>query len=255
MTHAQLVRCAFLCCVVLEGAVTTSVRSQTAPVVVGRVTDPEGIPIPGVEVRVLRSSRSAITSDSGTFRLYGLTPGLHDLALRRLGFTPDTFTINVLAADSSVVAPFRLERRVQLLAADTVEAARVHHRLVVTGFEDRRKGGLAPQSQFITREDIERQNPIRLSDMFNRMGLRAQQCKNAGTVFLDGVLALQPSAVYGRELAAARRQTGRYDAIDFVQPVEIVGVEVYVGSQVPPQFNMTRRPTGDRSCVVLIWTR
>jgi hypothetical protein len=240
---------------VLLGALTTSVHSQTRPVVVGRVTDQEGIPIPGVEVRVLRSSRSAITSDSGTFRLYGLTPGLHDLALRRLGFTPDTFTINVLAADSSVVAPLRLERRVQVLAADTVEAARVHHRLVVTGFEDRRKSSLAPQSQFITRDDIERQNPIRLSDMFNRMGLRAQQCKNAGTVFLDGVLTSQPSAVYGRQMAAARRQTGRYDAIDFVQPVEVVGVEVYVGSQVPPQFNITRRPTGDRSCVVVIWTR
>lgn len=241
-------------CAVLLGALTTSVHSQTRPFVVGRVTDQEGIPIPGVEVRVLRSSRSAITSDSGTFRLYGLTPGLHDLALRRLGFTPDTFTINVLAADSTVVA-LSLERRVQVLAADTIEAARVHRRLVVTGFEDRRKAGFAPQSQFITREDIERENPIRLSDMFKRMAGRAQQCKDAGTVFLDGVLTMQPTAVYGLRTAGARRQSGRYDAIDFVQPVEVVGVEVYVGSQVPPQFNITRRPTGDRSCVVVIWTR
>ena len=250
-----LVRPALLCCLLLQTAVTTSAQSQTRPVVVGRVTDQEGIPIPGVEVRVLQSTRSAVTSDSGRFRLYGLTPGLHDLALRRLGFYPDTFTINVLDADSSVVGPFRLELRVQVLATDTVEAARVHRRLVVTGFEDRRKSSLAPQSQFITRDDIERQNPIRLSDMFNSMGFRAQQCKNAGTVFLDGVVTLQPSAVYGGPMARARRQSGRNDAIDFVQPVEVVGVEVYVGSQVPPQFNMTRRPTGDRSCVVLIWTR
>jgi hypothetical protein len=202
----------------------------------------------------LRSALSAITGDSGGFRIHGLTPGAHDLALRRLGFTPDTFTINVLAADSTIVA-LRLERRVQVLAADTVEAARVHHRLVATGFEERRRAGLAPQSQFITRADIERENPIRLTDMFKRMASRAQQCKDAGTVFLDGVLTMQPTAVYGGPMARARRQSGRYDAIDFIQPVEVVGVEVYVGPQVPSQFNITRRPTGDRSCVVAIWTR
>ncbi len=237
-----------------QAAVTTNIHAQTRSVVVGHVTDQSGVPVPGVEVRVVGSALSATTGDSGGFRLVGLTPGRQELSLRKLGFTPRTFTIDVLAADSTVVA-LQLERRVQVLAADTIEAARVIRRLVQIGFEERRKAGFAPQSQFITREDIERENPIRLSDMFKRMAGRAQQCKDAGTVFLDGVVTAQPIAIHGRAIAAARRQSGRYDAIDFVQPVEIAAVEVYVGSQVPPQFNMTRRPTGDRMCVVLIWTR
>jgi Carboxypeptidase regulatory-like domain len=243
-----------LCCVLVQAAVTTNIHAQSRSVVVGHVTDQSGVPVPGVEVRVVRSGVSTITGDSGGFRLEGLTPGRQELSLRKLGFAPRTFTIDVLAADSTVVA-LSLERRVQVLAADTIEAARVNRRLAQTGFEERRKAGFAPQSQFITREDIERENPIRLSDMFKRMAGRAQQCKDAGTVFLDGVLTMQPTAVYALQTARARRQSGRYDAIDFVSPVEVAGVEVYVGAQVPSQFNITRRPTGDRMCVVAIWTR
>jgi hypothetical protein len=228
-------------------------NAQSKPVVVGRVTEQGGAPISGAEVHVAGSTLATTTSDSGTFRLEGLAPGAHRLALRKLGYAPRTFAIDVVATDSTVVS-FMLAR-VQLLAADTIEAARTHHRLVISGFEERRNAGLAPQSQYITRDEIERENPLRLSDMFKRMASRAQQCKDAGTVFVDGALTAQPSAVYGSSIARARRQSGRFDAIDFVSPTEVAGVEVYVGAQVPSQFNITRRPTGDRMCVVVIWTR
>jgi hypothetical protein len=131
----------------------------------------------------------------------------------------------------------------------TVEEA-TRRRQLLSDFYDRMSRGFG---HFITREQIEKRNPMNLSDMM-RMVPGAKLVPLAGTnqsalrftraqighdcppqYWVDGVKAFNLN-------------------IDDIVPSDVEGIEIYPGaSTVPPQFN-TR--DGTTICgVIIIWTR
>lgn len=150
-----------------------------------------------------------------------------------------------LPADSAVIE----------LAPLDVRVSPSPRRGKMSGFLRRQSRGTG---EFITREDIERQDPMRLSDMVHlRPGV--------GTVpYADGSgrrhVQISRAAVM-EDRGACRiqywidgipfRGVNRFE-LDELSPQDVEGIEIYRGpAEIPPQFN--RR--GSQCGVVLVWTR
>lgn len=150
-----------------------------------------------------------------------------------------------LPADSAVVE----------LAPLDVRVGPAPRRGKMVGFHRRMSRGMG---EYITREDIERRDPMRLSDMVH---LRAGV---ATTGYGDGSgrrhVEISRAAVL-EDSNACRIQywidgvpfTGvnRFE-MDELSPQDVEGIEIYRGpSEIPPRFN--RR--GSQCGVVVVWTR
>jgi hypothetical protein len=214
----------------------------------GTIRDSAGAPIPGVEV-VLLQRPGAVYSDSlGVFRLANVPTGKRALHFRRLGFEPKSLDADIsqgqTLALSVTLDPFATE-----IEGMTVEEL-TRRRQLLSDFYDRKARGFG---HFITREEIEKQDPQNLSDMM-RMVPGAQIIPVAGT----GTSTLRFNrAQIGRDCPPQYWVDGvkAYNFnIDDVVPSDVEGIEIYPGAAtVPPQYN-TRE--GTTICgVVLIWTR
>jgi hypothetical protein len=93
-----------------------SAQSSTG-VIEGVVTDEELHPLPDAIVTVGSSIR-VTTSESGRFQILGVPPGQYIVLVRRLGFTPATTIVQLVARDT-LRPSFMLERSVSSL--DTVK--------------------------------------------------------------------------------------------------------------------------------------
>lgn len=242
--------------------------------IVGSVEDSTGAPVPEVQIEVLGTRMRLVTSEGGRFRIADLRAGTYQLRARRLGFEPVQFAVQVTSQDTARVA-VELHGTVRDLAKVVVTAAPISPRLHDVGFEQRRLYGAVPPSQFVTRTDIERRNPVVLSQMLRTMTGRAQVCAN-GLVFVDGVrmgtlvetedAARSDTGTGGRAGPATRIMGGAmsFDAtppprakeqLDYIPPLQVAGMEVYVGSaQIPPQYKTAGRSNSTSACVILVWT-
>jgi hypothetical protein len=123
-------------------------------------------------------------------------------------------------------------------------------RQLLSDFYDRKSRGFG---YFITRDEIEKRNPMNLSDMM-RMVPGAKLIPMTGT---NQATLRFSRAQIGRDCPPQYWVDGvkAYDLnIDDLIPSDVEGIEIYPGaSTIPPQFN-TRE--GTTICgVVLIWTR
>jgi len=185
-------------------------------------------------------------SPDGRFMLPLMSPGRIELRLSHPGYLPRTEFLDVLPGQTTDI-------RVAL-ASDTVfqlEPLRVTVRsrvLEARGFYERQSQGYG--ATYFTRERIVARNAQNLSELFTDIpgmrlipgGLdgpelvftRATDFQNSGVcrpaLFMDGVKS-------GIRL---------YDMI--LDPEHVEGIELYVGSAIPGQFN-------DSCGAVLIWTR
>jgi hypothetical protein len=234
--------------VLLLPALASAVSAQSVGAISGTIRDSTGAPIPGVEV-VVASTRAHARSDStGLFRFAGVPAGKRELSFRRLGFEPKTVSAVVplgeTIAVAVVLAPFAAE-----IEGMTVEEVS-RRRQMLSDFFDRSARGFG---HFITREQIEKRNPMNLSDMMRMIpGARLLPNRNGGTATLRFA-----RATMGRDCPPQYWVDGvkTYALnIDDIIPQDVEGIEVYSGaSTIPPQFN-TRE--GTTICgVVLIWTR
>ena len=235
--------------VLLLPAFAASASAQSVGAISGTIRDSAGIPIPGVEIVVLQS-KGALYSDSvGTFRFVNLSAGNHQLHFRRLGFAPKALDATVAEGQTLALAVV-LEASATEIEGMTVEELS-RRRQMLSDFYDRSSRGFG---HFVTREQIEKRNPMNLSDMMRMIpGARLVPLRGGGQA----------------TLRFSRAQMGNRDCppqywvdgvkawnlnIDDIVPQDVEGIEVYSGaSTVPAQFN-TRE--GTTICgVVLIWTR
>jgi hypothetical protein len=232
----------------LCGLVTVPVAAQQpsgVAVVLGTITDTTGAPIAEADVLVLGTTIAWRTDARGAFA-GTLRPGSHMLRVRRMGYEARSARLDIIGTDTATVffalAPMAVE-----LAPVLVEAMERKYTAKMTGFAERMNTQGAPASSFITREEIERENPMRVSDLLRKRSARAQQCAN-GSIYVDGIL-WEPMTV------RARRDPTRMATDEF--PVsDIEAIEVYSGAgQIPMQYNRTQASGKPPGCVVLIWTR
>ena len=219
-----------------------TIRADQMAILAGAVTDSAGRPVAFATI-VADSGQTTIAQQDGSFRLGRLKPGPNGFLIRRIGYKPLAFEIEMPAASTVNVSLKLLPASLDLKPV-IVEGKRVSPALARTGFYDRQRQGLA--GIFFDPEAISKRALVSTADLFRGLpnitvskdnGVdthiygRAQKCMD---IYLDGVPV-------GREFDVSRN----------MPPEWVKAIEIYPsGNQVPPQFS---RQTGCGA--VVFWTR
>ena len=235
----------------LAAVLTTPLRAQSnarvaeRAIVRGVVREASGYALSGVEV--LTGARAVgVESDSlGRFVIADLAPGTHFVRARRLGYLPDSTTVNVVAGESREIV-LTLTRAAQTLRAVVVEG---RNEMVgpMAGFYRRARQGLG---KTFSADEIARRRFVDLPQLLNsvngvqvargRMGqsvIRLRGERNAPEIYLDGI-------PMGNEVID----------LDNFELATIAGIEIYRGmAMTPPEF-MLGRTSAVTSGAIVIWT-
>jgi hypothetical protein len=211
----------------------------------GIVTDTTRNPIPGAEVGLIEGqvvTRSVRTGDDGRFELTSIPHRKTSIVVRRLGFQPRTYTIQIREGASRaflrvVLDPMPAElEKVIVMARVTASGGRLK------SFYERKARN--PWGTFIDREELERRRPLWMSDVLRMIpgvrviptrygnAIRVRDC--APTLWLDGM------PLRGTEVD------------EVVAPSDVAGVEVYRSmAGMPVEFMDMRTNCG----AIVVWTR
>lgn len=188
--------------------------------------------------------RGALTDNEGKFRMADLPPGLHNAKVTYFDYSTNQRPVRLEAGKTTRVT-FLLDRNVLEVAELNVEVERPEPEdREIEGFERRRKRGFGI---FITREDIEKRNPQRTSDMF----------RGRPTVYVSPTRYDRAQVFMGRAVDRCRPDlwidgslTNSY-YVDDIDPDAVKAIEIYRRtSEVPPEFTRTNTGCG----TIVIWT-
>jgi hypothetical protein len=213
----------------------------------------ENTPLADVTVRIRGTDLQAVSDSLGAFRLEGVPPGEHLLTVSYLNMVSDIAgSVAVAVSDGETVwLDIEIEVTVVPVPELVVQIERADNIGKMSGFDQRRATAVG---SFISREDIERAQPNRLSQLFyaipgvrvvpppdnDILGTRLVSARAGGIncymeLFLDGI-----------------RQPLEGFNIDLLPPEDVEGIEVYSGSsRTPAIFAFRGSPCG----AVVIWTR
>jgi hypothetical protein len=215
----------------------------------GIVRRPDGHPMSGARVSVWGSGLSTTTGPDGRFVLSGLPAGTFSAQTRAIGFAPVTSSVD-LASNKTASLDIRLTEQATALAPVTVYGKASGSVREMNEFLERKRTGIG---HYLTTADL--QNRFAVTDALRMIpGIHVaptamgeavygrQGCIPA--VYLDGSpLPGDPGTTFGPRGTPP-------DINAFVQPSDIMGIEVYTGlGEAPPQYS-------SNACgVILIWTR
>jgi len=235
-------------------AVPWCVSAQQAPVRIrGTVTSAhEDKPLKGADIQLVGTTTRVQTGENGAFDLAGLDAGKHVVEARLVGFQPVQATVTLAPGQSAQIG-FSLAPLATPLPEITVKADPEMSGQMAEFYQRRSEG----HGYFITRQDLERLHPLRLSDaLYEVPGVRVE-CKDHLCSLNMG--RVQPSLI-GKQVCHVQYFVDgvRYGTpdeevnIDEFRPDDIEGIEVYRG-----QAGVPARYTGrDVRCgVVLLWIR
>lgn len=215
----------------------------------GIVTDSTLTPLAGATITLLGSSVTATTTENGRFRIVALPAGEYVVMARRLGYASASAALHLEGGDTLRPA-FALHRVVAEL--DTVRASAAYARTRLGEFDERRA---AKVGHFITADEIDKRNPVYLSDMLRSVlsvniietpTSRAAVSKRSPVasfrsatcpfqIFVDGLIFSESG-----------------DLTNVPPPSNIAGVEVYSGpATIPLQYKRHDSLCG----IILIWTK
>lgn len=225
-------------------------RAQDRVAVAGVVRDTAGAPIGAADVAVVALHRLTRTDDSGRFVLHDVAVGRRDFAVRRLGFEPQTVSVDVSATpgESLVVV---LKVHAALLEQVNVSERDMRRRSAIEDFYRRRARGLG--GMFVTREDLEARNTTQLSNVLRALpGIQIARSPLGSRT----VLRFVANSNYRRDCEPQYWLDGRRVPtlqIDDISTREIEGVELYAGpASTPIQF---AQDAASNCGTVVIWTR
>lgn len=226
---------------------TSPLVAQQEGVIAGSVTDSSGVPVLGAEVRVEGPAGRVFSDERGTFRINGVPLGVHVLSARRLGFAPFQVGVQV-----SGLSEARVTIHMKLLAAAlppvVVHGTRMTYTGRLAGYYERLEK--KSSGYFITREQIDEENPSRLGQLLQHV---------------PGISAVRgPAGITGVRMRGRRcwplvwidgtpMPAGEVD-LDSFAPSTIQGIELYLGSTTAPIRYIYNRDLS--SCgTLLIWSR
>jgi carboxypeptidase family protein len=220
----------------LAPAQARGARSTSPGTVDGVVSDTSLAPLADATITIVGTDIRVVTGANGRFRLVAVPAGEYVLLVRHIGFEATTSKITVADADTLRVS-FALETAVASL--DPVKIAAQNMSPKLAEFYARRKVG---PGQFMTQEEIEKQNPVFTTDLLRRfLGIsvgtnsaRSARSPCQLTMVVDGVT--------------------RYTNFSTAPvPKEIAAIEFYAGpSEVPLQYKSI---TSAWCGLILVWTR
>jgi TonB family protein len=191
----------------------------------------------------------AFTDEQGVFHLAGIPVGSAALTVRRMGFTPHAESVSLSDAkprveDLHVV----LAALPTVLTPVTVSSQRVNYTGRLAGYYQRlekRSGGY-----FITRDQIDRENPRTLSQLLLHVPGITPSKGRAGAqgIRMRGRLCWPLVWIDGTPMPA-----GDVD-LDAFAPQTIHGIELYLGATTAPSRFILGRV--DNSCgTIVLWSR
>lgn len=228
-----------------RGAPRTTVLRGTARLT-GTVRRPDGHPMSGARVTVWGTGLSTTTGADGRFTLSGLPAGTFSAQARAIGFSPATTSVD-LASDRTASASITLAEPATTLAPVTVYGKPNAALREFDQFMQRKRQGFG---HFLTPADL--QNRFAVTDALKMVpGLQVLPTGMGNAVYGRG--ACIPT-IYIDDMKlppeVTLSATTPPDIDAYVQPDQIMGIEVYAGlGGIPPQYE-------SNSCgVILIWTR
>lgn len=223
-------------------------------VVTGRITGPDKKPLAEAEV-LLEGAEHTFTDRKGRFEFYPVSAGMHEVLVRKIGFTPVRFRLEVTAGDiwDGTIA---LERSAQSLpevvVLDSGMALKNFRPRWIDDFLARRRGGFGT---FLDRVDIENAVETTTARLLTRAaGIMAQQGIGYDELRVNrcgsGFGTYSKGIVYVDGFKTEESRTGRFVTFRDYPPERLAAVEVYRGRHgVPPAFD------DPSAClVVLLWT-
>jgi Carboxypeptidase regulatory-like domain/TonB-dependent Receptor Plug Domain len=241
-----VVNCAMLLAPTLAGAQQGARRARLD----GVVRDSAGVRIrdAGVALAGENAPRS-VSDDSGAFHITSLSPGRTTVIARRLGFRPETLTVDVLDGRPTR-ADFTLRAVAVQLESELVTADSVRE-FKMGAFNKRRGRGVG---FFLTREDIEKRHSATVSELL----------RYVPGVSISQRMAGEPQPVHMQRSSNPTNQATCTVAlyvdgnpypngsVDDFPPGSLEGIEVYrSASEIPAEFR-----TRDSMCgLIALWTR
>jgi hypothetical protein len=231
-------------------SIPASGAPRASGVVTGHVVTLAGKPVSGARVEVPMSSVSTVTRDDGSFRLSGVLTGTQVIVARSLSYSSAAEAINVTSREPIDVV-VTLGPSVALLDPVLITARR-DLALEKSGFSARKRAG---GGHFFTREDIDRRQPNNITDMMkNLTGITVTQRRGGAVISGRSRVTSMYSApscsrVYVDGFEWDNLMPGDLDM--FVNPDDVIGLEIYQPGDVPIKFRKF-----DRGCVTLVvWTQ
>ena len=214
----------------------------------GRITFAGGQPAAGSHVEIIGSKAAAVANERGEFSLTGAPSGTQMLLIRHLGWTPREVPVDLSAAKPQRVA-VQLQKFIPMMEPVVVKA-RVENALQSVGFTQRSRSGTG---RFITADEIARRQPQYLSDVLRTVpGLAVQMNGTQPEIVSTRGGGLTNQGCVNYFVDGMRFQSMGGDANDFVNPREVVGIEVYQASLVPPEF---MDASGGHCTTIVVWTK
>lgn len=249
----------------------TGARAQERVRITGQVVDEQtGEPIPGVDLTVrTRGDRflaRATTDESGKFNVLVYRQKAVRIFASRIGYRDNSTPVLHFDGHDYFEVELRLDSEAVLLAPLEVVARAGGTSPVLEGFRDRLERGTGT---YLTRVDIQRRNPMYVTDILQDVagvmvsssgsGTRkvVRMARSAGRncpvqIFVDGLLVTRPVSGLSAASAGRARELDTFTIDDVVSPGVVEGIEVYRGlSSVPPEFLTPNAECG----VIAIWTR
>jgi hypothetical protein len=205
--------------------------------------------------------KSLVTSSDGQFTFSIPRLGEYRLLISRIGYPISLSKPFLFSSAFTARVSLSLPSNPITLDTVTVVAKEIERRLPYladAGFYQRRREGFG---HFLTRDEIDKRDPLILSDLLKGMsGVRvtctgARNCavtmRAANTMFFRG--PCKPSVVLdGVVLQPGGTSGGGLGLDDLVNPFNIEALEVYPGpSGVPVQYSGYLSPCG----AILVWSR
>jgi hypothetical protein len=232
------------------------VAGQGRDIVVRVVDRTSGEPISGAEVRV--GHTTGVTDENGIASLSAAPDHAAVALVARLGYLEQRIPIDGSAsmATDLVVA---LEREALKMAEIRVTAKSERRSPALQRFDARVERG---RGVFVTRKDIERARPRRLSDLFRLIpGVRIEPTARGDKLQMTGAVPILYSSIASERgdcpvqyyLEGVHFQPSSPGIIsNDIRPDEVEGMEIYRRlAEVPSQY---RRP-GAECGVIAIWRR
>lgn len=215
--------------------------------VTGRVIDKKGQPLRDARVTLQSGSDVALTKANGEFVLDSLPSGTQALEVRKLGYSVTEVAVELSAAQPAV-ANVTMSDAVPLLATMRVEAAK-DKGLSKVGYLERKQTGMG---YFMDGDQINH-DAISFADVMRvAPGLKVVPLGDGRTYVItdsrnpagNGCVNFYVDGTKWTEMSPG-------DVSTYVNPSELVAVEIYHGSETPAQYTTP----GMSSCATVVaWT-
>lgn len=238
------IRCLILTVGLLSPAVAVAQRTGA---ISGNIRANDSIAVARVALAIDGTKLSAISDTNGDFQFLGVPAGRYALRARMIGYAPRLIEVDVTSMGTTLVRFSMDPLNPVSLSAIEVRAGIPH---ALRAFEERRSQGVG---NFLQYDDIARWQPRQVTDVLRRVpGLAMRP--------MTGPYGTNPTIVHrGATCGVMYYLNGAPFPIrdlpinNFVTAEELIAVEVYAPSELPPQFNSSASTA--RCGLVGLWTR